>query len=85
MKKGSRISVGDHCVEVKEIVQPNLVVIAVDDGPEISVSDQSKTEILPNASVFSGVGATGNGNRPAFETPRSITITRLPQAESGIT
>ena len=78
VRKGSRISVGDHCVEVKAMVPPNLIVITVDDGPEMVISDQSKTDILPNVSVFSGVGAAGNGCRLAFEAPRSITIRRLP-------
>jgi hypothetical protein len=78
VRKGSRISVGDHYVDVKAMVPPNLVVIMVDDGPEMVISDQSKTDILPTVSVFSGVGAAESGNRLAFEAPRSVTIRRLP-------
>ena len=83
VRKGGKLLVGHHCVEVKRMVPPNVIVITVDEGPEIAVSDLSKTVILPNVSVFSGVGAAGNGNRLAFEAPRSISIRRLLKARSG--
>jgi hypothetical protein len=75
--KGSRISVGDHCIEVKGFCPTNLIVIAVDGGENIIISDLMATEIVPNVRVFSGVGKDGVGRRLAFEAPREIAIRRL--------
>jgi hypothetical protein len=77
VRKGSRIAVGDHEVEVKDMVQPNLIVVSVDKGEDIVVSDQVKARILPNVSIFSGIGGRGLGNRLAFIAPREILIRRL--------
>jgi hypothetical protein len=76
---GSKIAVGDHEVQVKILVQPSLIVVSVDGGRDIVVSDQEQIEILLDVAVFSGVGAkgTGGGNRLAFVAPREILIRRL--------
>ena len=61
--------VGDHEVGIKAMLSPNLTIMSVDGGDDVVVSDQSKTEILFDVFVFSGVGAngTGSGNRRAQE------------------
>lgn len=74
---GSRIDVDGHSVVVKTLSQPNLIVVSVDNGPDVVISDQAGTEILPTVFVFSGVGANGGTNRLAFEAPRAIRISRV--------
>lgn len=76
IKTGSKIAVGDHCIEVKAIVPPNLIVVSVNGGVDIVVSDQARTNISPDVYVFSGTRG-GKGNRLAFEAHRSIVIRRL--------
>lgn len=76
VKKGTRISIADHDLVVKQIEPTNRITVSLDGGPDLLVTEQERTEILPAVFVFSGVGATGNGNRLAFVAPRSISITR---------
>jgi len=56
-----------------------MIAITVDDGEELLITDQKATKSLPKVSVSSGVrrGGLGNGNRLAFDAPKSIEITRL--------
>lgn len=77
VKAGDKIKVGEHVVQVKTLTQPNLIVLTVDAGPDIVVSDLSRTEILPKVFVFSGVNQGGSGNRLAFEADKSIRILRI--------
>jgi hypothetical protein len=77
VRKGSKITVGKHEVEVKDIIQSNLIMVSVDQGDDVLISDQKQTEILPDVFVFSGVGASGSGNRLAFKAPREIAIRRV--------
>lgn len=74
---GSKIDIGGRLLTVKAMAQPNLIVVSVDRGQDIVVSDLSRTEILPNVFVFAGVGRGGGGNRLAFEAPKSIRISRV--------
>jgi hypothetical protein len=60
---GSKILVGGHMVQVKALVYPNVVVVTVDRGDEIVISEGQATEILPGVRVQSGIG----GNRLAFQ------------------
>lgn len=69
--------VGGHKVQVKSVVKNNLIVITVDDGEEITISDQERVEIVPGVFVFAGVGANGTGYRLGFEAPKSILINRM--------
>jgi hypothetical protein len=55
----------------------DLITITIDGGKNILVTDQSKSIILPEVLAFSGVGASGNRSRLAFEAPRTIPIRRL--------
>lgn len=57
--------------------QASLIIVAVDGGHEITISDQAKTEILKKVLVFSGLGASGNASRLAFEAPKNIKIQRI--------
>jgi hypothetical protein len=70
---GSRIDVGGHVLQVKALVHPNVVVITVDRGDEIVISEGKTVEILPGVKVQSGVG----GNRLAFHANKSIRISRV--------
>jgi hypothetical protein len=73
---GSKIDVGGHILQVKALVHPNVVVITVDRGEEILISEGKTVEILPEVRVQSGVG----GNRLAFHAPKAIRISRVPDA-----
>ena len=83
VRKGDKISIGDHCLEVKAIMPPpranaaSPIIVAVDGGEDILVSEESKTKLLPEVFVFSGLGHTGNKRRLAFDAPRNIPIRRL--------
>lgn len=70
---GSKIDVGGHTLQVKALVHPNVVVITVDRGEEIVISEGRAVEILPGVKVQSGVG----GNRLAFHAAKSIRISRV--------
>ena len=70
---GSKIDVGGHVLRVKALIPPNVVVITVDRGDEIIISEGKTTEILPGVKVQSGVG----GNRLAFHAAKSIRISRI--------
>ena len=80
---GDKILIGDHCLEVRAIAPSSdpaagdLITVAIDDGEDIVVTDRSKIKLAPEVWVFSGVGATGNRSRLAFEAPRTILIRRL--------
>jgi hypothetical protein len=73
---GSKINVGGHRVLVKELINPGLIVITVDSGDEIVVSENSKVEILPGVEVQTGAG-NGKNRRLAFHAHKSIRISRV--------
>jgi 5-methylcytosine-specific restriction enzyme A len=89
VRAGDKIFIGDHCLEVKTIQPPtranhgNVIIVAVD-GRLIRVSDQTKTPILPEVHVFSGLGPNGNGSRLAFEAPKHIRIERSPVVQKKL-
>lgn len=70
---GSKIDIGGHILQVKSLVHPNVVVITVDRGDDIVISEGKSVEILPGVKVQSGSG----GNRLAFHAHKSIRISRL--------
>jgi sRNA-binding carbon storage regulator CsrA len=74
---GSRIDIGGHMLVVKALVAPNVVVVTIDRGEEILISEGKSVEILPGVKVQSGVG----GNRLAFHAPKSIRISRIESAK----
>ena len=76
---GSKIDVGGHMVQVKALVYPNVVVVTVDRGDEIVISEGKTVEILPGVRVQSGMG----GNRLAFHAAKSIRISRVEEATKG--
>lgn len=73
---GDKLTVGPHDLSVKKVVNPTTIVISVDDGPEIIITEFERTQILRNVFVFAGVGANGNGSRLAFDAPRNVSIHR---------
>lgn len=77
IKNGSKLSIGQHCLEVKRIISGNMIVVVLDDAEDFTVTDLQATEILPNVRVFAGIGQNGNGSRLAFEAPESIEIRRM--------
>lgn len=70
---GSKIDIGGHLLQVKALVHPNVVVVTVDRGDEILISEGKTVEILPGVKVQSGLG----GNRLAFHAAKSIRISRV--------
>jgi hypothetical protein len=81
---GSKIRIGEHIVKVAAIVAPTVYLLTVDNGPELLVSDQETTEILPGVTVFVGTSKTGSINRLAFTAPRSIVISRVEEDSDSI-
>jgi hypothetical protein len=68
-------------LQVKALVHPNVVVVTLDRGEEIVISEARAVEILPGVKVQSGSG----GNRLAFHAAKSIRISRIgePPAPKG--
>lgn len=64
---------GGHTLVVKSLAHPNIVVITVDRGDDIIISEGRAVEILPGVKVQSGSG----GNRLAFHAAKSIRISRV--------
>ena len=73
---GSKIDIGGHVLQVKSLAPPNIVVITIDRGEEIVISEGKSVEILPGVKVQSGSG----GNRLAFHAAKSIRISRMGEA-----
>ena len=83
---GERISVGDSIVEVRAIHSSKLMVVAVNDGPDIKVNDKKADaiEILPGVRVFTGLNKNGNeSSRLAFDAAKSIPIHRVGKEKIG--
>jgi hypothetical protein len=74
---GSRILVGNHCIEVKARLAPNRIVITVDNGGEILITDEAATAVLPGVKVFAGMAKKGNEPRLAFVAEPAIKIVRV--------
>lgn len=70
---GSKIDVGGHMLVVKALVHPNVVVVTVDRGDDIVISEGRTVDILPGVRVQVGLG----GNRLAFHAAKSIRISRI--------
>lgn len=83
VKKGDRIQIGDHCLEVKAIASPpnapdgHLITVAVDGGDDILISSRAHSKVLPDVFVYSGTGATGRKKRLAIDAPPSVRIRRV--------
>lgn len=70
---GSKIDIGGHVLQVKSLVHPNVVIVTVDRGDDIIISENKAVEVLPGVKVQSGIG----GNRLAFQAAKSIRISRI--------
>jgi hypothetical protein len=79
IKAGVKIQVGESVVEIRSITPPALIVVSVDGGPDMVVSDQARQELMPHVFAFTGA-KDGTGNRIAIEAPRDIKITRMKDA-----
>jgi hypothetical protein len=78
VRVGTKIDIAGHIVQVKGIVDTSLIVVTVDGGPDMRVSDKERITILPDVYVF--VGGRGQGHqdhRLAFEAPKLIRISRI--------
>lgn len=75
---GSKIDVGGHTLQVKALAHPNVVIVTVDRGDDIIISEGQSVEILPGVKVQAGVG----GNRLAFHAAKSIRISRVGESAS---
>lgn len=82
VKKGSKVTVGDAMVEVREIVSLSEIHVSVNNGPAVVITNAERTEILPGVFLQAGrdEGAghsTKSYTRLAFDAPRSIPINRV--------
>ncbi len=66
-----------HTIRVKTLTAPNLIVVAVNGGPDVVVSEDQKIEVVPGVKVQVGVGPHGGTNRLAFHADRAIRISRI--------
>lgn len=75
--RGSEIRIGDSLLLVGSISQ-TVVLVTVDGGASIPITDRERKEILPDVFLSLGkiVGAGGGNTRLAFEAPKSIKIKR---------
>ena len=73
----SQIQIGGSVLRVLRMPRPPLIVVRLDNGDDILVSDRERTEIMPG--VFLSVGKIKKGftNRLLIEAPKSVPITRL--------
>jgi hypothetical protein len=78
---GSRVDVGGHVLEVRALAHPNLIVLGVDGGPDVVITEEARKEVLPEVFVQTGVGPTGTGNRLAITAPKAIRISRIESAQ----
>lgn len=74
---GSKIDVGGHLLQVKSLSHPNVIIVTVDRGEDIIISEGRAVEVLPGVKVQSGSG----GNRLAFHAAKSIRISRVGEGE----
>ena len=82
VNKKSKIRVGSSILKVRQVVSPTLIVVGLDDGPDLTVTDQQSTELMPGVTVFAGVGGRKRSIAPgsrdvvrlAFEADRSVEI-----------
>lgn len=77
---GSKIKVGNSVIRVDSVMNSNLVGLSLDGGPVFMVSDNEKTEVMPQVMVSCGVKAAREAShmsRLAFDAPRSISINRI--------
>lgn len=77
VKAGSTLKIGTAVLCVKQIVTPTVMVVSVNGGPDITVTETEKVNILPEVFVSAGKGGKAAGNRLAFEAPRYIGIHRI--------
>ena len=75
--QGSRLRIGEHLLEVKQILGRTLMVVSLDKGKNLTVSDKERVELLPGVYVFAGRGGRGVTNRLAFEAPKEFRIERI--------
>jgi|KBSSwiStaDraftv2_1062776.scaffolds.fasta_scaffold31759_4 hypothetical protein len=73
---GSRIDIAGHLLQVTALVQPRLIVVTVDGGDDVVISDKDRKEIVPGLWVQVGIGQVGGCNRLAFEAPKTINVSR---------
>jgi hypothetical protein len=80
VQKDSRISIGPYVMRVIEVLgDGRLVSIEVADQ-RFMISEEERTEVLPEVFVFCGVPNTWNSSfrsRLAFEAPIAIRINRI--------
>jgi len=76
-KEGGSFTVADQLFTVKELREPDMVILSDEAGIEYTVTDDMSEEIAPD--VFVSLGkATNNANsiKMAFDAPREIAIYR---------
>ena len=74
---GSRIDIAGHLLQVKALVQRKLIVVTVDGGNDVVISDKDRKEIVPGVWVQVGVSERAKNIRLAFEAPKTIRISRI--------
>ena len=79
VNRGSQIQIGKSMVRVIDI-RPGTVVVAVNNGPAVILSENESTELMPEVFAFVGLDSKESrfcDSRIAFEAPRRIAITRV--------
>jgi hypothetical protein len=80
VKQGSQISVGGKIVQVKSLTPPSYIVVSVDGGNDIVVSEETRQEILPDVFVMT---AGPDTSRLVFQAPKHIPIVRVKNGRSS--
>lgn len=81
VKIGSKLTIGKSNMRILDVVDGTTISLEVD-GQRFIVSENERTEILPEVFVSSGLERTNvvgvKSGRLAFEAPRHIIIRRVP-------
>jgi sRNA-binding carbon storage regulator CsrA len=82
VRTGGQIKIGDDMLTVSSVARDGLTVRVNVRGREYQLSDEEKTEVLPDVYVFCGVSAHTPWGLPfrsklAFDAPRVIQIDRI--------
>ena len=69
---------------MRALSHSKLIVIGLDGGPDVVISEDHSQEILPGVFVLKGVGPSRAVNRLAFMAPKEIRISRIPSPREGV-
>lgn len=77
---GNKIRIGQSILHVQQVVAGEATTVSIDGGPQVLITEDKRTEILPTVFVQLGkftANAGSSSSRLAFEAPRDIVIRKV--------